>query len=1218
MPFADAKAYAATKDYITVNRGSNDRNAWSRYNCWYHKDVILASETYNNLPTSLDETTRAKRPIIEFEPGLKLNDFGVFAKDDVDLVDVFTKDVFSTIEGSAGYNIDGVDLAEGMRVLFTADTDVLVSGKIYKVKFITVQSVRQISLIEVSDSTPQNLETVLVTQGEKYAGISFHYNNTNWVQSQQKTKTNEHPLFEVFDANANSFSDTTYYGSTTFKGSKVFSYKQGTGTNDSELGFPLSYRAITNSGDIVFNFNLLNDEFTYQTDTEIFTQNIDAGYLKKYKSLTEFDYVNGFSSIPTNTRQMVLKQYDVTETNNNNFDVSAYKNAGNLNDLTIYVYVDNNLKFINTDYTIDRSNGFAKIIFNKNLTAGQYVIIKTNSNAEKVDGYYEFPHNLERNPLNEDITEFTLGETIDHVDSMIEDIQGFVGVFPGKSNLRDTGEIDQYGKRFVKHSGPINIPLYHVTNKNFNIVKALKYSKNEYSRYKRSFLEKAESLGYDGPVKQHVDKILQELNKEKVKTEPFYFSDMLAYGDANKIQYTVLDANTTTYPITSAFNLTSLSARSITVYLNGIQLVHDRDYSFNSDGYVEITCTKFVDDIIDVYEYETTDGSFVPATPTKTGLYPKYYPELTIDDSYISKNTNSTGPFKVYGRTEQTDKSFKGKVGWFYPLYTSEEAAIAADSDSSADTGSAHMHVFEGLSQVFYMPNTQMNHATNDDQTIDEYPIGVAMIRGHDGSYVKAYKDFRDELLLDFERRIFNNIKVSYDTDLLDIQDFVGGEFKTSEFTRNEVNSSLLSDFIQWLRGVNDDYTAHTFHDVNNSFTFNYSSANTPLGNSLPGFWRGAYLHAYGTDRPNVTPWEMLGFTMKPTWWDSTYGKAPYSGDNLVLWRDLEEGRIKVPGVAEVVNSKYARPGLTNHIPVDSQGRFRSPLKSNYAQSFLTRQSSNGFKFGDVAPVENAWRRSSEFPFSLLTAYLLNKPAKVMGLGFDVSRTKKNLVKQWTYTDTNKPIRLSNAKLPNTYNDDTRVLTCGLVNYIYNLVSSDVLTLYTEYKNDIATLTNQLGFKVGGFTDTNKFNLILDSRSPTQQVDRDGIFVPQESFKVFNNTSNPLQMATYSGVAIEKAANGFILRGYNNTTSHFEHYKPRTGSSSVNVTVGGISEETTGFKPNTFYARGVVIEVDNDFFRVIKDFTSGTTFDTTDVVSLDTLPTVGGRNVKVLERFPGT
>ena len=68
---------------------------------------------------------------------------------------------------------------------------------------------------------------------------------------------------------------------------------------------------------------------------------------------------------------------------------------------------------------------------------------------------------------------------------MIEDIQGFSGEYPGRSNLRDVGETDQFGKRFVKHSGPINIPLYHITNKEFNIVKALRYSKNEYSRFKR-------------------------------------------------------------------------------------------------------------------------------------------------------------------------------------------------------------------------------------------------------------------------------------------------------------------------------------------------------------------------------------------------------------------------------------------------------------------------------------------------------------------------------------------------------------------------------------------------------------------------------------------------------------------------------------------------------------------------------------------------------------
>ena len=90
----------------------------------------------------------------------------------------------------------------------------------------------------------------------------------------------------------------------------------------------------------------------------------------------------------------------------------------------------------------------------------------------------------------------------------------------------------------------------------------------------------------------------------------------------------------------------------------------------------------------------------------------------------------------------------------------------------------------------------------------------------------------------------------------------------------------------------------------------------------------------------------------------------------------------------------------------------------------------------------------------------------------------------------------------------------------------------------LANLKNQIGFKVGGFTDTNKFNLILDSRSPTQQLERDGIFVPQESFKVFSNTSSPLEMVTYSGVSVERAGTGYIIRGYNNIDPNFEYYKP--------------------------------------------------------------------------------
>ena len=1205
LPFADASAYAADKDYIVVNRASPDRNAWSRYNRWHHKDVILKSFELNNLPRDVDESSRAKRPIIEFEAGLKLNNFGAVAKQDVDLVDTFTKDVFSTIEGQIGYNIDGVDLAENMRVLFTADTDVLVSGKIYQVKFIEIGNNRQISLIETADTNPQDLETILVTQGVKNAGKSYHYHDDRWIAAQEKTDTNQAPMFEVCDVNGNNFSDETYYGSTTFTGTRVFSYAEGEGTADTELGFPLSYKSIENSGDIVFDFNLLNDTFTYQTDTELFTQPIASGYLKKYKSLTNFNYVNGFSSTPTQSKQFVIREYAATDVQVNNFIIDVYNNSSSILDLKVVVFVNNKLKLINTDYTVDKSNADAVIVFNNDLEINDVVKIKTDTTTIKnSNGYYEFPYNLERNPLNDDISQFTLGEVIDHVDSMLEDIPGYTGTYLGSSNLRDLGDLDRYGKRFVKHSGSINLPLYHVTNKDYNIVKALKYSKKEYSRFKKTFLDTARTLGFDGPVKSHVDRILREMNSDKLKSQPFYFSDMLALGASNKIEYTVLDARITEYPITTAYNLTQLSSKSITVYLNGIQLTHTKDYNFDIEGYVSISAGQQENDLIEIHEYETTDGSFVAPTPTKLGLYPKYYPELTIDDTVLASEPTSTGPFKVYGEDEAT-----GVRGWFYPVYTSK-SAVGETSKS---------YTFVGMNKIFHMPTVGASLGASDNIEIDEYPIGVAFIRGHDGSYIKAYKDFRDELLLELEKRIFNNIKVEYSTDRLDVNEFIGGEFRTNEFTKTEVDNTLLSDFQKWLLENlnNQSYTTNTFYDRNNNWTFNYSDANSPEGNLNPGFWRGIYVRAFDTDRPHSHPWEMLGIATKPSWWNTVYGPAPYTGDNLVMWRDLEAGRIADPNNTRI-DLNYTRPGLTSFIPVDSSGKLLSPLNSRYVQNFKINTATKNFKFGDYSPVESAWRRSSEYPFAVLTAMLLNQPAKTMGLGFDVSRTSKNLANQWVYADTNKPIVIKDLLLPNTFEAAARTNTAGLVNYIYNLVASDILTVYDGYKSDLASITNQIGIKIAGFTSKEKFNLILDSRSPTQTLTQDGIFVPQENYQVFLNTSSPSELAIYSGIVVERAELGYVIRGYNLEKPYFEYYAPYSGSSGPIVTVGGISEKVVPWNSNTLYTSGEVILNNNSYYRVINSFTSTATFNTDDIVKLPNLPVTGGRTAQFKRDFDTT
>ena len=1204
LPFSDATANATNKDYIVVNRASPDRNAWSRYNRWHHKDVIQKSFELNHMPVVVDESTRAKRPIIEFEAGLKLDNFGAIAKQDVDLVDTFTKDVFSTIEGQIGYNIDGINLADNMRILFTADTDALVSGKIYQVKFVKIANNRQISLIETTDTLPIDLETVLVTQGVKNAGKSYHYHGDKWTAAQEKTARNQAPSFEVFDSNTNSFSDIAFYPSTTFKGTKLFSYAEGEGTVDTELGFPLAYKSIENSGDIVFDFNLLNDTFTYQSETELFSQSICSGYLKKYSTLTKFSYVNGFSSTPSNSKQFVIQEYAATETELQKFKIDVYENSSSVTDLKVVVFVNNKLKLIDTDYTIDKTAQDAVVVFNTALEANDVVKIKTDSKTSKnKNGYYEFPYNLERNPLNDDVNQFTLGEVIDHVDSMLEDIPGYTGEYLGISNLRDLGDLDRFGKRFVKHSGPINLPLYHTTNKSYNIVKAISYSQKEYSRYKKTFLDTAANLGYDGPTKAHVDLVIKTINRDKIKSQPFYFSDMIATGASNKIEYTVLDARTTEYPITDNFNLSTLTSQSVIVYLNGVQLVHQKDYNFNIAGYVSIDANQVENDKIEIHEYANTDGSFIAPTPTKLGLYPKYYPELTIDDTVLGKEPETSGPFKIYGQDDIT-----GNRGWFYPVYTTKSAAGTGALSKS--------HTFTGFNKLFYIPVADSTLGGIDDIEVDEYPIGVAFIKGHDGSYTRAYQDFRDELLLELEKRIFNNIKVEYSSDRLNVDTFTGGEFRVNEFSKAEVDNTLLGNFQRWLieNLNNQTYTNNTFYDRTNNWSFNYADTTSPDGNTNPGFWRGMYVRAFDTDRPHSHPWEMLGITSKPNWWNTVYGPAPYTGDNLVLWKDLEQGKIADPTNTRI-DLNYARPGLTSFIPVDSNGKLLSPLDSRYAKNFDIRNATRNFAFGDHAPIENAWRRSSDYPFAILNAMLLNKPAKTMSLGFDVSRIKKNLSNQWVDVDTNKPIVIKDLTLPNTFDAATRTSTAGLVNYIYNLTASDILTVYNAYKSDLSAISNQIGIKIAGFTSKEKFNLILDSRSPTQSLTQDGIFVPQENYQVFLNTSSPNELAVYSGIVIERAELGYIIRGYNLEKPYFEYYEALEGSTASTVTVGGISEKVVPWDTNKDYLSGEVIIHNNAYYRVIDSFKSGVVFETDDIVKLPNLPLTGGRTAQFKKDF---
>ena len=1132
MPFGDATTFAGNPDYIVVNRSSDDHNPWSRYNRWFHKDVIDASSMYNGKVPSIDQKARAVRPIIEFEPNIKLFNYGTHAINDVDLIDTFTTDVFSTIEGQLGYNIDGIDLAQGQRILFIAETDIRVKNRIYKVDFLLLDGTRQIHLVE--ETLPLENQVVIIRQGLENQGQTYWYNGSTWQVAQQKTALNQIPLFDILDENGTSYGDKTVYDGSTFVGTPLFSYKVGTSVADSVLGFPLSYKNISNIGDIVFNFNLATDSFQYKSTSTILTKKINVGYLLRTLSNGNTEYVNGWQKCGVTNSQAAVRIYkDLGKVNN--FDIDVYEDINKLSDLVVKLYV-NGIRLDRSYWSVVDAGYYKQVILQSDISASDILTIKTYSEQPiNSNGFYEVPINLQNNPLNNEIGDFTLGEVKDHVSSIVDNIPESQEVGEESAatqtvgdqtydvdheNIRDLGNVTQYGTRFVQHSGPISLAMYHITSDTNNIVRAIEKARADYNKFKRNFINVADTISVIADPVRQVNLILQEINKDKPKSFPYYFSDMVPFNGSIRTDLTVLDYRIKTYPLTTAFNLDSLSNKAVLVYLNGNQLLYKKDYTFDPQGFIVMLATIANNDIITTYEFENTNGCFVPPTPTKLGLWPKYEPKKYLDNSLVTPRE---------------------------------------------------------------------------------------MIQGHDGSQILAYGDYRDDLILELETRIYNNIKMEYNSDIFDIHDIIPTYNRPTPYSLDEFNEVLSPSFYTWSNVINRDFTRPLSYDSTESKTFNYKELATPDGRSpLPGYWKGVYRWILGTDRPNICPWEMLGFSEEPTWWQNQYGPAPYTSDNLILWEDLSNGLLREPGKPPVQLAKFIRPFLSNHIPVDENGDIISPLFSGLATGVVTRSSASDFVFGDVAPVESAWRRSSHYPFSMVLNFILLQPSKAFGTLLDRSRIVRNLAGQLIYKDTGLRITPKDVVLPSIYSSTSDVRTSGIINYIVDYILSDNLKSYTQYTYDLANIKAQLSYRVGAFTSKEKFNLLLDSKTP---LTSGSVFVPQEDYDIILNSSSPIKKITYSGVIVSKTSDGYTVKGYSKTQPFFKYY-PYT-KAGVKTIIGGISEGYTLWSPNSQYAANKVVAYSNRYYRVKTLHTTVDTFNPTYYLLLPGLPVVGGREAYI-------
>lgn len=1216
-------------DYITIARNSISKNAWSRSNRWFHVSVINATADYNNNPNILTEyansDNKAKRPIVEFYPNLKLFNSGSQGKAAVDFVDTRATDALSDVAGLNAYypdvevyttnaaTIDAVSIVPaivtstivgqtykiqtlgntnwntfagttgvtyavgdlvrcavigvgtgtvikystditvaesaitgafqigmyvgdtdavlpvnaqvtnitgagtgtltitaawltantlaatvnasivgtdttvnnyglftGARIVFAADTDPNTLNKVYVAELSTIvpdtKPIITLSLAE--DGNVLVNEQVAVLRGYNYQGKSFYYDGVEWLEAQLKSNVNVPPLFDIFDDNGISFSDSDVYGSTTFTGCKLFAYGvSDTTIDDPILGFPVRYSAIDNVGDISFDVSLNLDTFNYVAGGAPITQKVNTGYVYNFTDLTTFDRELGWQTAIAPSTQYQAFDFNYTAGTTPNYFTCDIAVINQVNWPNIQVFVNN--RYLTPDeYQLYGTSTTTVVILNEAPLADTVIQLLLLSDQVSKTAYYTVPINLNNNPFNTDLETADIGDIRSHYRDIFINAPNTSGEIFGSNNFRDCGDLVSYGTKIIQNSASLVLPGTFLRKQNHDLSAALLFNSREYIKYKQLLVDTVQNSEYTQRYtpSEMLDDALDQITAAKSQGNSFFWSDMLPGKAALRTNtYTFANSlDTSIYPLTRVYDYDTANYNGVLVYLTRIinnnpvqtQLTSGIDYIISTAApSLTITLDLVANDEITIKEYNQTYGSYVPNTPTKLGLYSAFQPTVVLDADY---NT---------------------------PTY---------------------------------------------------------FILGHDGSYTKLYGDyipetntlvnFVDQVLLEFEKRIYNNLKLGTEVVIKDYE-VLPGFFRDSDYSWEEWLAMYTPNFLNWVGQNRLDYKTQ-FYNRNDFFTYNYTNSQEKLTREpiKQGYWRGLYEYFYDTVTPNTTPWQMLGFANEPTWWQERYGPAPYTSDNLLLWQDLEIGFVWNNGDSFSL-SAVARPGLSNVIPVDSNGDVVAPWTSivgNYNPSTFQKD----WKIGDMGPVELSYRRSSSWPFDLVKLFALTKPAEFYNLAVDLDNYKYNVEFNQYLVNNRSHLVISDVEI---YGNGTA--KTSYINWVVDYEKQLGIDATTDITTLLDNLDVRLVYRLAGYSDKNLLQFYVEKGSPNSN--NASLLIPDESYSVLLYDNQPYDKLSYSSVIIQAVNGGYTVYGNSQTFSYFTIKEPIFNGKWVNYDVVG-------------------------------------------------------------------
>lgn len=979
--------------------------------------------------------------------------------------------------------VNNYGLFPGARVIFAADTNVSVRNKIYVANFSVVEplSVPVITLTVAEDGICLPDSQVVITRGYTNHGLGFRFDGLNWNESQQKTNLNQAPLFDIYDDNGISLGDSDVYLSTSFAGCKLFAYGYGSGTEDSVLGFPIRYSSFDNVGDISFDVSFNLDTFDYVSNGSPVHAKVNVGYVYNYTSGT------------TNVRQLGWETAVAPSVQYQNFSfdyVAATPNAtlacdvAALADLAVgekgwprvQVYINN--VYQNSDtYTVDIGTNTTIVTLLGDLPIVDTVIqIQVLSDQVSNVAYYSIPINLNNNPFNADLTTANIGDIRAQYKDIFVNAPNTTGPIFGANNYRDCGNLVPYGTKIIQNSASLAIPGAFFRNQDHNLFDALQFNSREYVKFKQLIVDTVQNSDY-----------VQRYTPSQI------LDDALDQITAAKSQ------------INAFFWSDMLPSKS--AYIGNTYIFNNaldntfyplsKVYNFGSANY----------DGVLVYLSRTIDNVLVQK-------------QLTVNVDYVisteSPSLNITLPMQAGDQI--TIKEYNQTYGSYVPntptklgIYPSFEPTVVLDSD---------------------------------------YMVPTYFIKGHDGSFTKLYGDynptlgvlidFRDQALLEFELRIYNNLKLSA-TVPVERYEVVPGYFRNPTYTWDEFEEIYSTSFLNWIGQNRLDYKTQ-YYTKNNEFSYNYTNSANKLDQApiKQGYWRGVYEYFYDTTTPNETPWEMLAFANKPTWWADRYGPAPYTSDNGVLWGDLEAGLIWNDG-NPYIQPELARPGLSKIIPVNSAGELLSPLISivgNYNPSTFNKD----WVVGDDGPTELSYRRSSTYPFDLTRIFAVTRPAEFFNLAVDLDNYKYNAEFNQYLVNNRSHLVPNNIEI---YGNGTA--KTSYINWIVDYEKQQGIDATTNITTLLDNLDVRLVYRLAGYSDKTLLKFYVEKASPNSK--NASLLIPDESYSVLLYENQPFEQIMFSGVVIQQNKNYWTVFGNSQNVAYFETLDPKYNGKSETLTV---------------------------------------------------------------------